>query len=104
MLYAHDTGIFTPKVFDYLRDNPILLDAISLDHTFCSMQHGLNHMGLPDNVKVMEWLKENGNISKDAVCIISHFSHNGQISHAQLEAAAWEHGWLAAYDSMKITL
>lgn len=104
LLYAHDTGIFAQQVFDYLHDHKIILDAISLDCTFCSQSDGKNHMGLPDNLEAVERLRTNGSVGDDTKCIISHFSHNGRMNHTQLEAAAQEYGFIAAYDGMKIAL
>ena len=34
--------------------------------------------------------------------VINHFSHNGEMTHAQLEEFAKENGMIAAYDGMKV--
>ncbi len=41
----------------------------------------------------------NGAVS---IRVINHFSHNGEMTHEQLETFAKENGMIAAYDGMKV--
>ena len=41
-------------------------------------------------------------MSESTVKVVSHFSHNGEMTHAQLEEFAGEHGMIAAYDGMRV--
>lgn len=59
-------------------------------------------MGLPDDIAFAKLLEEHGCIHKDTVKVINHFSHNGEMTHAQLEEFAKENGMIAAYDGMKV--
>jgi len=104
LLYAHDTGIFVPSVFEYLQKSKIAIDIISLDCTCCAHKEGTGHMGLPDDVEVLQKLMANQNITDKTKCIVNHFSHNGLLTHAQLEEKAKEHGLTVAYDGMTIDL
>lgn len=104
LLYAHDTGIFSKDVFDYLKETGTVIDILSMDCTFCSQSDGGNHMGLPDDLIVLQKLKDNQNVNSQTRCIVSHFSHNGAMTHAQLENAAAKCGMTAAYDGMEINL
>ena len=60
------------------------------------------HMGLPDDIAFAKILEERGCINKDTVKVINHFSHNGEMTHKQLEAFAEENGMVASYDGMKV--
>lgn len=104
LLYAHDTGIFPESVFDFLKDGGTGIDILSMDCTCCLRSDGKNHMGLPDNLKVLQRLRENRNVTEKTRCVVSHFSHNGGMTHAQLEREAAKHGMAAAYDGMKMDL
>lgn len=104
LLYAHDTGIFPQSVFQYLQEKKTRIDIISLDCTCCTHKDGHNHMGLPDNAAVLKKLKASQIITDRTMCFISHFSHNGALTHAQLEEEALKYGVTVAYDGMKIDL
>ncbi len=104
LLYAHDTGIFCPSVFQYLQENNICIDAISLDCTCCIQKEGTNHMGLPDNAEILVKLRASQNITDKTKCIVNHFSHNGQMTHFELEEEARKYGLTVAYDGMEINL
>lgn len=60
------------------------------------------HMGLSDDIAFAEILEEKGCIRSETVKVISHFSHNGGMTHGELEKFASEHGLVAAYDGMKV--
>lgn len=101
LLYAHDTGVNLSKeawecIYSYKYD------LISLDATMGKKQIGGYHMGLPDDIAFAEMLEERGCIDKNTIRVINHFSHNGEMTHEQLENFAKEHGMIAAYDGMKM--
>jgi len=101
LLYGHDTGVNLSEeawecIFSYQYD------LISLDATMGKKQIGGYHMGLPDDLAFAELLEKKGCIGADTVKVINHFSHNGEMTHAQMEAFASEHGMIAAYDGMKV--
>lgn len=101
LLYGHDTGVkLTRKAWDCIFDHKYNL--ISLDATMGKKQIDGYHMGLPDDIAFANLLEERGCIDKDTVRVINHFSHNGEMTHAQLEKFAKENGMLAAYDGMKV--
>ncbi len=104
LLYAHDTGFFSPSVFQYLQENKLNIDVISLDCTCCANKEGTGHMGLPDDVEILKKLRANQNITDQTKCIVNHFSHNGLLTHAQLVKEAQKHGMTVAYDGMEVDL
>lgn len=82
----------------------ITIDVLSLDCTCCTAKEGSNHMGFPDNIKVLKKLRKNNNITDETKCIVNHFSHNGLLTHAQLEEEAKKYNLIVAYDGMEICL
>ncbi len=101
LLYGHDTGMkLSAEAWECIFRHKY--DLISLDATMGMKQIEGYHMGLLDDIAFAEMLEEHGCIHKDTVKVINHFSHNGEMTHQQLEAFAMEHGMVAAYDGMKV--
>ena len=101
LLYGHDTGMkLSAEAWECIFRHKY--DLISLDATMGMKQIEGYHMGLLDDIAFAEMLEEHGCIHKDTVKLINHFSHNGEMTHQQLEAFAMEHGMVAAYDGMKV--
>ena len=101
LLYAHDTGMnLSEEAWDCIFGRKYNL--ISLDATMGRKQIDGYHMGMPDDIAFAKLLEEHGCIHKDTVKVINHFSHNGEMTHAQLEEFAKENGMIAAYDGMKV--
>ncbi len=102
LLYAHDTGIFTDDVFDFLAGR--MLDAVSLDCTGAYKGAGEHHMHIPGCEKVAGRLMESGALKKDATVILSHFSHGGGATQADMEKEAQLRGWISAFDGMVVEI
>ncbi len=106
LLYAHDTGIFFEEVFEYLREQKIYLNALSLDCTMVSnpIPDDATHMGVAGNVKVVEKLRENGTIDENTALYANHFSHNGNPTDERLKALLSPYGITPAYDGMTVEI
>lgn len=103
LLYGHDTGMnLSQEAWDCIFGRTY--DLISLDATMGKNHSEGYHMGLPDVLEVVRRLKEQGCIRPDTVKVINHFSHNGKMTHEELEIFAEEHGLTAAYDGMKVRM
>ena len=101
LLYGHDTGMkMSDEAWDCIFNHKYNL--ISLDATMGRKQIDGYHMGLPDDIAFAKILEERGCIHKDTVRVINHFSHNGEMTHEQLETFAKENGMIAAYYGMKV--
>jgi len=101
LLYGHDTGIkLSGEAWECIFRHTY--DLISLDATMGKKQIDGYHMGLPDDLEMCRLLKEQGCIHENTVKVINHFSHNGEMTHEELEGFATDHGMLAAYDGMKV--
>lgn len=101
LLYGHDTGMnLSREAWDCIFSHKYNL--VSLDATMGKKQIDGYHMGLPDDIAFIKMLEEHGCVYPDTVKVINHFSHNGEMTHKQLEEFAEEHGMIAAYDGMKV--
>lgn len=102
LLYGHDTGLnMSQEAWDCIFDHKYQL--ISMDATMGKKQTAGYHMGLPDDVEFARILEEKGCIDAETIRVVNHFSHNGEMLHADLEAFAAKHGMIAAYDGMKVS-
>lgn len=100
MLYANDTGLPAEESLDFLRGIP--LDILSLDCTFGANPAATpTHMGLPENLLLVDALKRRGNITDRTQIIATHFSHNCGAIHEELSHTFEKHGITAAYDGME---
>lgn len=101
LLYGHDTGVkLSEEAWSCIFSHQF--DLISLDATMGKKQIDGYHMGLPDDIAFAKLLEEKGCLKEKAVKVINHFSHNGEMTHEQLETFAEEHGMIASYDGMKV--
>lgn len=101
LLYGHDTGMnLSEEAWKCIFSHKY--DLISLDATMGKKQIDGYHMGLPDDIEFAKMLEEHGCIHPDTVKVINHFSHNGEMTHEELESFAKEHGMTASYDGMKV--
>lgn len=99
MLFANDTGIFPEDTWEALAG--VKLDCVSLD---CTLGNDPNmecgHMGLKAVRSVVQRLRKMECIDKDTPVVLTHFSHNGNLLHEELETETKEDGFVIAYDGM----
>ena len=101
ILYGHDTGMaLSREAWDCIFSHKYGL--VSLDATMGKKQTDGYHMGLPDGIAFVKLLEAQGCLQEDTVKVINHFSHNGEMTHQQLEEFAETHGMKAAFDGMKV--
>ncbi len=105
LLYAHDTGFFLDGVFDYIKENSIKFDLISLDCTNVDIpiSNQGSHMGLPNIRQAVAKLTEIGAVTDETKIIINHFSHNANPLQDVLEEKVKDDGFLVAFDGMSIS-
>ena len=100
LLYANDTGYFPEETWEYIKD--YRFDLVSMDCTLQKTRLETGHMGLPNNVDVVQRLCRMGCADEDTKYVITHFSHNGGILHDEMEKVAAEYGFCVAYDGMTV--
>ena len=104
LLYAHDTGYFLDETLDYIKDNKIIFDMISLDCTCVDIpaEDTASHMGLDNIGRLLKVLKEFGAVINDTVICVNHFSHNANPIHSVIEEKVKDFGALVSYDGLTI--
>lgn len=100
VFYGHDTGVnLSAEAWTLLAAERY--DLVSLDATMGKKSSKGYHMGLPDSEAVFQRLEDLGCLHDHTVKVVNHFSHNGGMTHEQIEAWGRERGILAAYDGME---
>ncbi len=102
LLYGHDTGYFSEATWlEALRHkfHGVILDC-TFGHRFCRD----GHMGIHTCNEIKERIIENQCSYNDTKFIITHFSHNINKTHSELELLGKEYGFLTAFDGLEIEL
>ena len=102
ILYAHDTGGFEKEVFDYLKEEHVSLDLVSLDCTFGKAMELEGHMGIQGVLKTIAELKPYSH--EKTQFVISHFSHFGNATHEDLETLVKPYNITVAFDGLEIEI
>lgn len=100
LLYGHDSGFFPDSSMEQIKS--LYFDCVILDCTTGSVRDGKNHMGVEDNFQMRDELLKSRSADKNTVFIMSHFSHNGRLTHGELEEIAGKNGFIAAFDGFEI--
>ena len=105
-LWTHDCALFSDKMYQYMADEHLHFDFVSLD---CNNQNhagnpGGPHMGWPDDQQVMRRFAELGLSDNHTRFVVNHFSHNSGLTHAQMEALVGPSGVQVAYDGMVVEI
>lgn len=106
ILYAHDTGYFFEEVFDYIRENKLVFDLVSLDCTYVDLpvSDTEHHMGFENIGRLLNRLEAMGAITAQTQKIANHFSHNGNPIHERIVSCAAEVGCVPSYDGMTVEI
>lgn len=100
ILYAHDTGYFYDEAFDYISENKIAFDMITLDCNMCDekVSDHASHMGFYNIERVLEKLVQMGAVTDKTIKFVNHFSHNSAPFQERIEELAKPMGCLVSYD------
>lgn len=100
LLYGHDTDFFTDADFDFLKDRRINLISMDCTNGVLTDIRYIGHMGINKNIALREKLLSIGAADENTTFIANHFSHNGLVSHAEMEKRL--PGFLVSYDGMTL--
>lgn len=105
-LHLHDTGRVEESVFAYLKEKGKHVDLVALDCTLVDTASSTSgrHMGLPENVEIMQRLRSDGVADGATKFVITHFSHNSAPLTARLKSLEEQYGVIAAYDGMTVEI
>jgi len=104
ILYGNDTGLLFEEIYDYLKENKIYFDFVTLD---CCQTLGFSdwpyHMTFKDCETTRERLKANKNADEKTIFYINHFSHNATpIIYDELSSAIAGSGFGISYDGLEV--
>ncbi len=104
VLVGNDTGYFPEASWELLKGKKF--DMVTLDGTmgfkYADSRDG--HMGVNVVVEVRDRLREMGCIDDNTKVIVTHFSHNGNSTQADLEAFFVPKGIEVAYDGLTVEI
>lgn len=102
ILYGHDSGWFPEETWAWLRGKQ--LDLAVLECTVGKINYRQSHMNVDAVLETKQFFAENGVLKPEANIVVTHFSHNGQLSHSDLTEFFTPHGIQVAYDGMVLEL
>ena len=99
-MQCNDTGYFYEENFAFLEKIGIKPDFVALDCTNGKLSFGKEgtHMGAAECEELVTRLRKDGLVKKDTVFAVTHFSHNGALTHEELEKHFASLGVAVAYD------
>lgn len=105
ILYLHDSGWYSPEVWEYFKTIG-RQDLISLDGTNGGRNFGREggHMGAALDIEAAQEFRKMGIADANTRIVMNHFSHNGGLTHEELEEIAQKENLLVSYDGMTLEL
>ena len=104
ILYGHDTGYYFDEVWQYLAEQKIHLDLVSMDCTeACKKIDYDAHGSLGRDMTIRDRLLEIGAADESTVFCLNHFSHNGKnVLYEEFAPIAAAEGFQVSYDGMEL--
>jgi phosphoribosyl 1,2-cyclic phosphate phosphodiesterase len=102
LLYASDTGWYTEATWDLLQQ--FKFDGIVVECTKRVEGGYAGHLSIPEVLRMRRHLVETGSLSATAPVLATHFGHQMELLHDELEATFSPHGICAAYDGVTVDI
>ncbi len=99
MLYACDTGWYPDETWGFLEG--MKLDCVIVECTQGPAPGGVYHLGFEHLYGMKKRLEDIG-VFREGAFVATHFSHNINLTHDELEETLAAHGIRAAHDGMQI--
>lgn len=103
-MIANDTGFFSDETWEHLAQMKVKLSAVFNDCCGCGYDHKSNHMSGKFVLDTKLRLEQLDLVDADTRYIVNHFSHNGHMTHEQLEAHFNPAGIDVGFDGMEVYL
>jgi phosphoribosyl 1,2-cyclic phosphate phosphodiesterase len=103
LLYATDTGYWGEDTWEFLQ-------GWKFDGLVIECCEGLaptdyyGHIDVGTCLNMVSRLRDMGALSGESVLCTTHHSHNGNATHAELEAALNPHGFQVGYDGLELVV
>ncbi|MGO3732468.1 MAG: MBL fold metallo-hydrolase [Vagococcus sp.] len=101
-LSTHDSGYFTPQMFDYLENNNLNMSIVSLDCTGQVSGQSVSHMNWNENLQFIEEMKKRNLVTDNTQYVVNHFSHNGGLTYVEMSRLSEQKGIITSYDGFEI--
>lgn len=102
LLYGHDTGYFSERTWEEALKQRF--DGVILDCTSGPSSQRDGHMGIITDGEIKERLLNSPAADENTKFVITHFSHNINMMHDEVEIMAEPYGFIAAYDGFEIEI
>ena len=103
IFYGLDSGWYGERAWACLAEERV--DCVVLDCTSGRLGIQYNdHMGIEENVRMADRLRELGILRVDGAVIASHFSHNGLVTYSRDSTVFQEHGLVMGYDGLEVSV
>ncbi len=103
LLYATDTGIWQDRTWAFLKN--FALDCLVIECTEGLADAGyVGHLTLDECVTVVDRLRREGILKRDATVVTTHHSHNGAATHGELVVAMEPYGIEVGYDGYSVEI
>lgn len=105
-LQCNDTGYLYEENFEFLEKTGVKIDAVALDCTCGKIRVGETgtHMGAPDCADLVARMRKCGFLKENARFVVTHFSHNGGMTHAELTDYFAPLGVDVAFDGFEMSI
>ncbi len=102
ILIGNDTGWWEEATWELLAEHRF--DVAIIDCTYGRRDDRRSHLGMPGLIAARDRLQKLGALNEDSLVIANHFTHNGQINHAELVEVLGPEGIEVGYDGMQIEM
>ena len=103
LLYANDTGALPEETLDFIEQQNIKFDVVSMD-TSRGILDGDTHMGIRENVELRERLRRMHAVTPDTEYYLNHYSHMCGMIPQEYERLVDQEGFLLTYDGLSVTV
>lgn len=104
LLYSNDTGEYPEETWDYIEQNHLKFDLLSMDCTIGMRDSRNYHMGYPNILKMKNRFEKNGLIDGRTIIIATHYSHNFYLPYVELQKIMEKDHIIPSYDGMQVVL
>ena len=103
-LHLCDTGELAEDVYEYLKENKVVIDAVAFDCTYGILKEKyFGHLNLGQIVEICDRFKKLKIFTRSTGIYLTHICHWGG-THEQLEKEAAGYGIKVAYDGLELEI
>lgn len=102
LFYGLDSGYYPAPTWEALAGRHI--HTAVMDCTYGKNKNDHGHCGFENVLELCARMREIGAMDEHTQVVVNHFSHNGGVNHADLEAMAAPYGIRVGYDGMVLEI